>query len=255
MNDESCLIGYTGFVGGNLAVQRPYDVLINSKNFESMRGCKFGRIVCAGISAVKWKANRDPETDWRNISALMNVLATVQADKFVLISTIDVYPVNSAVDEDFDCHNLDHHAYGRHRLAFEDFCREHFQNLLIVRLPGLFGTGLKKNVIFDMMNDNCLDVINPDSNFQYYYLKNLSDDIDKAESAGLKLVNFFTEPIATRIIHDRFFADKQIGNDAAPKGAYDMWTKHASLRNREGHYLYSKNEILEQLSEFLGRHE
>lgn len=34
----NCLIGYTGFVGGNLVAQRTFDVLINSKNFETMRG-------------------------------------------------------------------------------------------------------------------------------------------------------------------------------------------------------------------------
>lgn len=59
----NCLIGYTGFVGGNLVAKRQFDVLINSKNFESMRGAHYDRVVCAGISAVKWQANKTlPQT-------------------------------------------------------------------------------------------------------------------------------------------------------------------------------------------------
>ena len=248
----NCLIGYTGFVGGNLASQRHYDVLINSKNFHTLENRSFDRIVCAGIPAVKWKANKDPEGDLAHINELVKVLKTVQAKKFILISTIDVYSVNSGVDEDFDCHNPAHHAYGRNRLYFEDFCRKQFPDVLIVRLPGLFGKGIKKNVIFDLLNDNCLEMINPESSFQYYYLKNLSDDIERAEKQGIGLINLFTEPVSTRTILDKFFPGKQVGGTPSPKGAYDMRTKYASLRGRSGGYLYSSDEVLGQLKEFIG---
>lgn len=247
----NCLIGYTGFVGGNLAAQRKYDVLINSKNFHTLENREFDRIVCAGVPAVKWKANKEPEADLAHINELVDVLKTVKAKKFILISTIDVYSVNSGVDEDFDCHNPAHHAYGRHRLYFEDFCRKQFPDLLVVRLPGLFGTGIKKNVIFDLLNDNCLEMINPASSFQYYYLKNLSDDIERAEHAGLQLVNLFNEPVKTQTILDRFFPGKVVGSKASPVGAYDMRTKYASLRGRSGGYLYSAEEVLDQMKEFI----
>lgn len=247
----NCLIGYTGFVGGNLAAQRHYDVLINSKNFHDLEGRSLDRIVCAGIPAVKWKANKDPEADIAHINELVKVLETVSARKFVLISTIDVYSVNADVDEDFDCHNPAHHAYGRHRLYFEDFCKAHFSDVLIVRLPGLFGPGIKKNVIFDLLNDNCLEMINPESFFQYYDLRNLSADIDRAEKAGLHLVNFFTEPIPTAEVLRRFFPGKAVGAKASPKAVYDMRTKYAGLRGRTGGYLYSAEEVLAQLQDFI----
>ena len=107
----NCLIGYTGFVGGNLASQRNYDVLINSKNFHSMEGKTYDYVVCAGVPAVKWKANKEPEADLAHINELVDVLKTVKAKRFTLISTIDVYSVNKDVDEDCDCHNPAHHAY------------------------------------------------------------------------------------------------------------------------------------------------
>ena len=81
------LIGYTGFVGSNLLEQDNYDVLINSKNCDELRNKHFDRIVCAGVSAVKWKANKFPEEDLANINKLIDVLSTVTTDKFVLIST------------------------------------------------------------------------------------------------------------------------------------------------------------------------
>lgn len=247
----NCLIGYTGFVGSNLCRQRQYDELINSKNFHSMRGKHYHRLVCAGVSAVKWKANQDPETDLLHINELIEVLKTLSADKMILISTIDVYSVNSNADEDTDCHNPNHHAYGRHRLYFEDFCRSHFTNLLCVRLPGLFGPGIKKNVIFDLLNANCLDMINPSSSFQYYDLNNLSDDIERAEKQNLKLINLFTEPVATREIIQQFFPDVEVNKNTAPPVSYDLNTKYASLRSLSGKYLYTKEEVMAQLAKFI----
>lgn len=247
----NCLIGYTGFVGGNLASQRNYDVLINSKNFHSMERMTYDSVVCAGVPAVKWKANKEPEADLAHINELVDVLKTVKAGRFILISTIDVYSVNKDVDEDFDCHNPAHHAYGRHRLYFEDFCREQFDDLLVVRLPGLFGNGIKKNVIFDLLNDNCLEMINPESSFQYYYLKNLSDDIERAEKAGIKLINLFTEPVRTKEILDRFFPNKNVGSKPSPTAHYDMHTKYAFLREKTGPYLYTREEVLDQMDEFI----
>lgn len=253
----NCLIGYTGFVGGNLAAQRDYDVLINSGNFRSMSGETYGRIVCAGVPAVKWKANKDPEGDIAHINELVEVLKCVSCEKFILISTIDVYPVNTGADEDFDCHSPGHHAYGRHRLFFEDFCRGQFPDVMIVRLPGLFGRGIKKNIIFDLLHDNCVEMINPDSSFQYYYLGNLSDDIELAEEKGIPLLNLFTEPVRTQTILDRFFPTKTVGSAPSPKASYNLFTKYASLRGKTGKYLYSAEEVLRELGDFIEseRHE
>jgi len=249
---RNALIGYTGFVGSNLAEQSAFTDLFNSKNFESMRGQHFDEVVCAGVSAVKWLANKDPELDWARIQQLLDVLKTVTADRVILISTIDVYATTQGLDESFDCGSVENHAYGRHRLAFEDFCRAQFANCYVVRLPGLFGANLKKNVIYDLLNDNCLEMINKASRMQYYDLKHLTADIELAVAAEIRLINLFTEAVASSEIIEHFFPEKSVGQAAVGEVHYGLQTCHADLRGRgDSLYLYSKEEVLADMATFI----
>ncbi len=87
----SALIGYTGFVGSNLLRARSFDDLYNSSNIGNIVGKHYDLLVCAGVPAVKWKANKEPDRDREQIAALIDPLSKVTADRFILISTIDVY--------------------------------------------------------------------------------------------------------------------------------------------------------------------
>jgi nucleoside-diphosphate-sugar epimerase len=249
--DRTALIGYTGFVGSNLSQQHNFTDLYNSKNILEMQGQAFDLVVCAGVSAVKWLANKNPEEDLANIKLLEKILTTISAKKVILISTIDVYPIAQNADEGFDFSNMENHAYGKHRLAFEKFCNEKFSNCTIVRLPGLFGKGLKKNVIYDLLNDNCLEMINVKSSFQYYYLKYLWADIQKALESDIKVINLFTEPVSTREIITTFFPFKKVGQKASAPGDYDLYTKYAKYWGNSDHYIYDKKVMISQLSEFI----
>ena len=73
-----------------------------------------------------------------------------------------------------------------------------FPAALIVRLPALFGPGLKKNVVFDMLHENRLDLVHQDGRFQFYDLAHLTADIARAEQAGLTLLNLASEPLTTQ---------------------------------------------------------
>ena len=42
--------------------------------------------------------------------------------------------------------------YGRNRYYVEKFVNSHFANCTIIRLPSLFGKGLKKNFIYDLLH-------------------------------------------------------------------------------------------------------
>lgn len=248
---RTALIGYTGFVGTNLNQQYNFSDLYNSKNSHEMKGQKFDLVVCAGVSSVKWIANKEPQKDLERIEAFEDILSTITVKQFVLISTIDVYADTKYLDEDFDCSNISNHAYGTHRLDFEKFCSNKFENCIIIRLPALFGEGLKKNVIYDLLNDNCLEMINVKSSYQYYHLKYLWKDIQIALDNNIKLINLFSEPISTHEILSKFFSNKNVGGKAVPKGHYNLHTKHAKIWGKSGDYIYTKDEMIQQLSDFI----
>ncbi len=183
------LIGYTGFVGGNLLRQGRFDATFNSKNFQDLAGGRFDEVWCAGIQATKWWANKNPEADWNAIRALLDVLATVRTDRFVLLSTVDVFRDPVEVDEASPVDLAGLHAYGRHRYQVEEWVKAHFDNTVVVRLPGLFGDGLKKNVIYDFLHGNALAAIHADAVFQFYNLDHLTADTERALQASLPLIS------------------------------------------------------------------
>ncbi|MFQ3671029.1 MAG: NAD-dependent epimerase/dehydratase family protein [Verrucomicrobiia bacterium] len=219
-----------------------------------MRGKTYDLVVCAGVQAKKWWANDHPDQDWQSIQKLLDVLRSVHVRRFVLISTVDVYPEPSGVDEETPINPSINHAYGRHRYAVEQFVRDSFSPHYIIRLPGLFGNGIKKNVIHDLMYGHELQKINPAAIYQYYSLDRIARDLEKVISENLRLVNFASEPVSTREIIERFFPLVEVGPEAAFKAAYDMRSRYGVLWGSPAPgYLFSRVEILNQLAEFLRR--
>src|SRR5271157_4121603 len=87
MTSYSCgLIGFTGFVGGTLMRDRAFDAAYNSVNIADINGCSFERLVCAGVPAAKWQANRDPKADRTAIARLTGPLLGAKSREFILIS-------------------------------------------------------------------------------------------------------------------------------------------------------------------------
>ena len=238
------LVGHTGFVGSNLLAAGGWDATFNSKNFRDMAGRSFDELVCAGVSAAKWIANREPEADRAAIAALTDVLGKARIGRFVLISTIDVYPdPASGEDESADLADRPNHAYGRHRLELEEWVRDRHPEALVVRLPGLYGRGLKKNAIYDLLNDNQVANINPAGVFQWYGLGRLARDLETARAARLRLVNLFTAPLAMSEIIATHFPAAAVGPSRQPAPLYDLRTRHAGLFGGRGGYIESADEV------------
>lgn len=247
----NALIGHSGFVGGNLLARRTYDAVYRSSNIDAIGGREFDHVVCAGIQAMKWWANLHPEEDLAGIEKLLGALSKVRAERFTLVSTIDVYPSPRGVNEDSPIEPEGHHAYGLHRLYAEQRIAEMFPQVLVLRLPGVFGPGLKKNVIYDLIHDNNLHQVHPDGVFQYYDLRRLADDIDKAWLLECTTLNISSEPIGTAEIRDRFFPGKELGGVGSAPAGYDMRSKHAAAWKGSDGYLYSKEEVLSDLGDWL----
>lgn len=248
---KSALIGYTGFVGSNLSLKQSFQGLYNSRNIEQIKGQEFNMIVCAGAPAVKWLANKEPQKDKESLKKLMDGLGNVKADTVVLISTIDVYPDPSDVTEESAIDKSCLSAYGKHRLELEEFIHEKFSHSVIIRLPGLFGNGLKKNIIYDYLNNNCLDMVHQDAVFQFYNIDNLWRDIKVCIEKNINLINFATQPVSAKEVVSFAFNKRIDNNLTTPAPKYDFQTIHAGQFGKTGPYLYSKQEILEDIKSFV----
>ncbi len=251
MTLDDALIGHTGFVGSNLLRQRSFGAVFNSTSIGAIDGSCFEDVVCAGVSAVKWWANQNPDEDRERIEGLMRHLDRIEAKNFTLISTIDVYDPPAGVTERDPPLLEGLHAYGRNRAVLEAFVAERFASHQIVRLPALIGSGLKKNAIYDLMHDNRLAVINPASSFQWYPLDRLGRDLATARGHSLAVVNLATAPLAMEEIRAAFFPQSQIGAEPAAEAHYDMRTEHAAEFGGSDGYVIDRTAVLDAIGHFV----
>jgi len=222
-----------------------FDILCRSVNINDIDGKTFDMIVCAAAPAQKWIANRHPLADRENIDILLSHLKTVTCETFILISTVDVFKEPIGVDEDTFVDEDGLHAYGLHRRLLEKFVQSHFTNHLIVRLPGLVGPGLRKNVVFDFLHGNNLQAIDSRGVFQFYPMVNLWWDIQTALGSGLKLIHLTAAPISVGELSLQGFGKPfdQVG--AFSPARYDLRTRHAAIFGARGHYQYSQRATIQ----------
>ena len=150
--NRTALVGATGFVGSTLQRQCRFDALYNSRNIDTIAGQSFDRLVCAAAPATMWAANQDPAADKAKLTSLVGSLSSVKVGTFVLISTIAVLDDAAAGYTEATARYETEKAYGRHRRELEEAIAARFERCRILRLPALFGPGLKKNFVFDLLN-------------------------------------------------------------------------------------------------------
>lgn len=146
------LVGYTGFVGSNLAAGHLFDGCYNSKNIEQAYGKQPDLLVYAGVRAEMFLANHDPAADLEQLKGAADNIVRIAPKQLVLISTISVYDAPKGADEDSPINRDCLSAYGANRRWLEEWVEEHIPNRLIVRLPALYGRGLKKNFLYDYIH-------------------------------------------------------------------------------------------------------
>jgi nucleoside-diphosphate-sugar epimerase len=248
---SDALIGHTGFVGGTLLSQRGgFGALFHSSNSQDMRGEDFDLVVCAGAPGSKWIANQNSLQDDEKISSLIANLDFITCRRFILISTVDVFPETSGVDEEVPVPLENPEAYGRNRRRLESFVANRFTDSLIVRLPGLVGSGLRKNALFDLAQNNDVKKLNSLSRFQFYPMKNFWTDLKKADSLGAPVVHFTAEPLSVgEIARDCFGADLS-SQVSGPMSSYDLRSQYASDFGGSGGYHYSAQQVKDSIREY-----
>ena len=243
----SALIGFTGFVGGHLQKSFSFEEKYNRSNVAEIQGLDTDLLVCAGLPAEKWIANRDPEADWLNMAQLAQLVSTVKAEKAILISTIDVFQPAIDVTESNQPDLIGGEAYGRNRAWFESVFKSTFSNSLIIRLPGLFGTDLKKNLIFDLLNEReeQYKSVDEGSKFQFFDMTLLSKVIAVGLDNKLSEINVATEPLTGQEIANIF--DVRL-NNGLKQINYRMKSRFDYLFGGKNGYLYGKDEVIAGIS-------
>jgi nucleoside-diphosphate-sugar epimerase len=245
------IIGDTGLVGQNLKDQINFDLLFNSKNINTFDKLVFDNsdLFLSCLPGTKWKVNQTKESilnDLNNLLNLINIIKNKQYNNIVLISSIDVYLQTELESNEDDKILLPDSGYARNRYLFEILVESllKYNNLKIIRLPALFGNYLKKNALFDLINNN-LDYVNEESFFQWYNLSNISKDIEKSFKNSEKIINLFSEPVQMKDIIDLYFKNIKI-NKYNNFQNYNYKTKITKTG-----YIKNKEEILFEIGKYI----
>ena len=145
------LVGSTGFVGGNLLAKHTFAAVCHSSDITAQYGTRPDLCIYAGVPAAMFLANADPEADLAVMRAARENIRQIAPKRLVLISSIAVLADSRGVYEDSPAQDTEAlPAYGKNRLQLERWVREDFPDALIVRLPALYGAGIRKNFLFDL---------------------------------------------------------------------------------------------------------
>ena len=247
------IIGSSGFIGSHLASRYKNVRRYGRENISKLSGDDSDLIIIAAAPASKWLANKEPEKDLANIKTLVESLKCIEDKKCVLISTIDVFPVGTEFIESQELPFNHPEAYGANRGYLEMQLTHSLENLHIVRLPGMFGPGLKKNLIYDLLNGKPTTKMNPATSFQFYDVRSLPGHLGLCIASDLKISNLATEPITVSEIYSSCF-DLHAPLTEVPEMHYRMKTKFSNeLAGLEGPYISSKIEVLAGLKQWISR--
>lgn len=146
------LVGYTGFVGGNILEKHTFDSLYNSKNIIEAFDTHPDLLVYSGVPAEMFLANSNPSADLAVCENAARNICKIAPKRVVLISSIAVLDNTDGTDEDYTVNVTKLKAYGANRYHLEKLVQQSISDCHIIRLPALFGKGLKKNFIYDIIN-------------------------------------------------------------------------------------------------------
>jgi len=141
-----CTLGNSGFIGNAVSeiLARSFSVN-NSKEYDIL-------VNCAGFSRM-YEGSKNPEKMRSVENSIFDRITAISFDRLIHISTvyIDVYPDD---------------IYSKIKIDMENRILNKYPNATILRLGGVVGPGLKKNVVFDLLNNKQL-FVTEDSVYNY----------------------------------------------------------------------------------------
>jgi len=241
------LVGSTGLVGSALQEQTAFDRTYSSSHFHQIltESWPIDHLVLSCLPATKWRVNQDPLSDLTNVFSIVDILSSICADHVTLVSTIDVYGHDCAFMDETVTPPLGKPSYGANRLLFEGLVKERLwcNSLQIVRLPALFHRFIKKNILFDLINNHEVEKINANSCYQWYPLSNLWRDLRECPAHGT--TNLFPAPIETEVLMDKFFPSVQ--KTMGERIEYNHFTIHT----KSGYWPPKQKDNLALIGDFI----
>lgn len=246
------LLGSTGLVGTTLKESINFDYEFNSKTIDNFLNNDYtdAELYLSCLPATKWLVNKHIPEDIKNIEKIIDIISKKTYKKVILISTIDVYCDSPLMIDESQPIGVNGLSYGTNRYFFEMLVENLVgcEDLKIFRLPALYNKHIKKNILYDLINDNNVNQINANSCFQWYNLDNLTNDIRlySALHPKRKVFNLFTEPLDSIEIVKLFPHHIPHVPFSSNRNEYNFKTN----LNKTG-YILSKDEVLNDIKEFV----
>ena len=241
-----CIIGYTGFVG-----QTVFNYLSNKHNVFGINSKtkiipkeEFDIVInCAG-NAKKYLANKNPAQDFLISSSIFHTILQLKFEKLIHVSSVKAsLPPNN--------------NYTISKLISEKYCKLYFPNSLIVRLRGLIGPGLKKNIVFDITN-NRKPFVTFNSIFNYISTQEIAKIIERIIKLDIskETINVSaSEPISVKEIikeahRESIIFDKEEGSIHENYENISIEKLNSFFKVRSSHYYIKRyfQEIKKNLS-------
>jgi hypothetical protein len=246
------LIGNTGLVGSTLCGDITFNLKFNSSNLHEFieKVVDGDELYLSCLPATKWLVNKNVTKDFENMINIIDIIKTKKYSKVILISTIDVYNSSKLKSNEDVIPIINNLNYGNNRYLFELLVKEFVKtnDLKIFRLPALFNKRIKKNILYDLINNNNLESVNSNSSFQWYNLDNLHKDIEilSHQYPNEMIFNLFTEPIESMDIINLFPHNINKVSHLDTKIIYDFTTKF----NKTG-YHNTKEQVLTDIKNLI----
>lgn len=143
------IIGSTGFLGKNISRTSKnfkFEIVdITKENFSHHRSQKFDILINTATPSAKFWALHNSYDDFqKTVSLTADIVYNWNYDKLIQISTISA--------ENYE----DHHPYAINKKAAEVLT--HYKKHLIIRLGALYGDGLKKGALHDLLTSKQIHV-------------------------------------------------------------------------------------------------
>lgn len=176
MKNTVAVLGARGFVGGVVAdvVEACGTPPLRIGRHSPNPSAPIDELWCCAAPGSMVHANSHPQEDAAAVEAVFDRMETLAPRRVVLVSTIAALEAFGAGQDEDSTQPEKTTPYGANRAWLEERVQTTWgANALVLRLPALFGPGLKKNALYDLLHplpsflrapdaQRALDLLGPD---------------------------------------------------------------------------------------------